>query len=104
MTPAMQTGDGIRGSHAQDLCRWTLQRLVGFLGLSDYIRRRGGRGWARYRKCCDAGPRGMPLFNGRSTMSGFGFFNKHRTWEDWFGMLLGVLIVVSPWFPFSSHD
>ena len=37
-------------------------------------------------------------------MSGFGFFNKHRTWEDWFGMLLGVLIVVSPWFPFSNHD
>ena len=37
-------------------------------------------------------------------MSGFGFFSKHRTWEDWFGMLLGVLIVVSPWFPFSSHD
>ena len=37
-------------------------------------------------------------------MSGFGFFNKHRTWEDWFGMLLGVLIVVSPWFPFSSQD
>jgi hypothetical protein len=37
-------------------------------------------------------------------MSSFGFFNKHRTWEDWFGMLLGVLIVVSPWFPFSSHD
>jgi hypothetical protein len=34
-------------------------------------------------------------------MSGFGFFNKHRTWEDWFGMLLGVLIVVSPWFPFG---
>ena len=21
-------------------------------------------------------------------MSGFGFFNKHRTWEDWFGMLV----------------
>ena len=37
-------------------------------------------------------------------MSGFGFFSKHRTWEDWFGMLLGALIVVSPWFPFSSHD
>src|SRR5207245_11241086 len=46
----------------------------------------------------------MPLFKGRSTMSGFGFFSKHRTWEDWFGMLLGLLIVVSPWFPFSSHD
>lgn len=37
-------------------------------------------------------------------MSGFGFIRKHRTWEDWFGMLLGVLIVVSPWFPFSNHD
>jgi peptidoglycan/LPS O-acetylase OafA/YrhL len=37
-------------------------------------------------------------------MSGSRFFNKHRTWEDWFGMLLGVLIVVSPWFPFSSHE
>ena len=37
-------------------------------------------------------------------MSGFGFFSKHRTWEDWFGMLIGMLIVVSPWFPFSSHD
>src|SRR5829696_9629331 len=58
---------------------------------------------ARYRKCCDRGRRRMPLFKGRFTMSGFGFFNKHRTWEDWFGMLLGVLIVVSPWFPFSSH-
>ena len=23
----------------------------------------------------------------------------HRTWEDWCGMLLGVLIVLSPWFP-----
>ena len=32
-------------------------------------------------------------------MSDFRFFSKHRSWEDWFGMLLGVLIVVSPWFP-----
>ena len=32
-------------------------------------------------------------------MSDFRFFNTHRTWEDWLGMLLGVLIVVSPWFP-----
>ena len=32
-------------------------------------------------------------------MSDFGFFNTHRTWEDWLGMLLGVLIVLSPWFP-----
>jgi len=32
-------------------------------------------------------------------MSDFGFFRTHRTWEDWCGMLLGVLIVLSPWFP-----
>ena len=37
-------------------------------------------------------------------MSDFRFFRTHRTWEDWLGMLLGVAIVVSPWFPFSSHD
>jgi hypothetical protein len=32
-------------------------------------------------------------------MSDFSFFKTHRTWEDWLGMLLGVLIVLSPWFP-----
>ena len=32
-------------------------------------------------------------------MSDLGFFRTHRTWEDWCGMLLGVLIVLSPWFP-----
>ncbi len=38
-------------------------------------------------------------------MSNFRFFSTHRSWEDWFGMLLGVLIVVSPWFPFQpTHD
>jgi hypothetical protein len=37
-------------------------------------------------------------------MSDLGFFRIHRTWEDWIGMLLGVLIVASPWFPFSNHD
>ena len=26
-------------------------------------------------------------------------FRIHRTWEDWCGMLLGVLIALSPWFP-----
>jgi hypothetical protein len=31
-------------------------------------------------------------------MSDFRFFKTHRTWEDWLGMLLGVLIVLSPWF------
>ncbi|WP_311966875.1 SPW repeat domain-containing protein [Bradyrhizobium australiense] len=80
------------------------QPWVGFLRVWNDIRRRGGRVWARYRKCCDCGRRRMPLFKGRFTMSGIHFFSKHRTWEDWFGMLLGVLIVVSPWFPFSSHD
>jgi len=38
-------------------------------------------------------------------MSDFQFFNTHRTWEDWLGMLLGVLIVLSPWFPSqASHE
>lgn len=32
-------------------------------------------------------------------MSDFDFLNTHRTWEDWCGMLLGALIVASPWFP-----
>jgi hypothetical protein len=31
-------------------------------------------------------------------MPDFRFFSTHRTWEDWCGMLLGVLIVLSPWF------
>jgi SPW repeat len=38
-------------------------------------------------------------------MSDFRFFNTHRTWEDWLGMLLGVLIVLSPWFHAqTSHE
>ena len=36
-------------------------------------------------------------------MSDFRFFRTHRPWEDWFGMLLGVLIVISPWFPFQPE-
>ena len=36
-------------------------------------------------------------------MSDFRFLGKHRSWEDWFGMLLGVLIVVSPWFPMQGN-
>ncbi len=31
-------------------------------------------------------------------MAGIRLFNVHRTWEDWVGMLLGVLIGLSPWF------
>jgi SPW repeat len=38
-------------------------------------------------------------------MSDFQYFNTHRTWEDWLGMLFGVLIVLSPWFPTqTSHQ
>ena len=37
-------------------------------------------------------------------MSDFRFFSTHRSWEDWFGMLLGLLIVVSPWFPFQPAN
>ena len=37
-------------------------------------------------------------------MSDFSFFNTHRTWEDWCGMLLGALIVASPWFPIQDHS
>jgi SPW repeat-containing protein len=36
-------------------------------------------------------------------MSDFGFFKTHRTWEDWLGMLLGVLIILSPWFPTQAE-
>jgi len=38
-------------------------------------------------------------------MSDFRFFNTHRRWEDWLGMLLGVLIVLSPWLASQlSHE
>ena len=37
-------------------------------------------------------------------MSDFRFFKSHRAWEDWFGMLIGVLIVVSPWFPVQAQE
>lgn len=38
-------------------------------------------------------------------MSDFRFFHTHRTWEDWCGMLFGVLIVLSPWFlTQTSHE
>ena len=36
-------------------------------------------------------------------MSGIRFFNIHRSWEDWAGMLLGVLIGLSPWLA-DQHD
>jgi hypothetical protein len=36
-------------------------------------------------------------------MSDFGFLKTHRTREDWGGMLLGALIVASPWFPIHEE-
>lgn len=30
-------------------------------------------------------------------MAGIRLFNVHRTWEDWVGMVIGVLIGLSPW-------
>jgi len=37
-------------------------------------------------------------------MSDNRFFKTHHAWEDWFGMLLGVLIMVSPLFPVQVND
>ena len=37
-------------------------------------------------------------------MSSIRFFNVHRTWEDWVGMLIGVAIAYSPWFAGQQHD
>ncbi|UPT83520.1 SPW repeat protein [Bradyrhizobium barranii subsp. apii] len=37
-------------------------------------------------------------------MSDFSFIKTHRTWEDWCGVLLGALIVASPWFPIQDHS
>ena len=38
-------------------------------------------------------------------MSDFRLLGTHRTWEDWCGMLLGLLIILSPWFPAqTSYD
>jgi hypothetical protein len=31
------------------------------------------------------------------TMAGMQIFGIHRTWEDWLGMILGVVIGASPW-------
>jgi hypothetical protein len=37
-------------------------------------------------------PRSMEV-----TMAGMQIFGVHRTWEDWLGMILGIVIGVSPW-------
>jgi hypothetical protein len=38
------------------------------------------------------------------TMAGIRFFKVHRNWEDWVGMLLGVMIGLSPWFAGQSEQ
>ena len=37
-------------------------------------------------------------------MAGIRFFNEHRTWEDWVGIVLGVMIGLSPWFAGQSDQ
>lgn len=37
-------------------------------------------------------------------MSGTRFLTIHRSWEDWVGMLIGVLIVISPWLAEQRGD
>jgi hypothetical protein len=37
-------------------------------------------------------------------MSGIRFFTIHRSWEDWVGMLIGVLIGFSPWISDQHND
>lgn len=32
------------------------------------------------------------------------FFKTHRSWEDWFGMLVGVLTGISPWLAEQQTD
>jgi hypothetical protein len=32
-------------------------------------------------------------------VSDLGFLKLHRAWEDWCGMLLGLLVALTPWFP-----
>jgi len=37
-------------------------------------------------------------------VSDLGSLHQHRTWEDWGGMLLGVLIALTPWFPMQQSE
>jgi hypothetical protein len=36
-------------------------------------------------------------------MAGIRLFNVHRTWEDWVGVIIGVLIGISPWLAGEVH-
>ncbi len=37
-------------------------------------------------------------------MAGLRFFDVHRTWEDWVGVLLGFLIGCTPWFAGHANN
>jgi hypothetical protein len=37
------------------------------------------------------------LFSMEVIMTTIRIFNVHRTWEDWVGIAIGLLIVISPW-------
>src|SRR3954470_11976836 len=61
--------------------------------------------WSPDSRCHARQPLTYASFQGRFTMSDLGYFKTHRTWEDWLGMMLGVLIVLSPWFPMpADHE
>src|SRR3954463_15024308 len=40
----------------------------------------------------------MPRLMMEASMSANRFFSAHRTWEEWCGMILGIAILLSPWF------
>jgi len=37
-------------------------------------------------------------------VSDVNFLDQHRTWEDWCGMLLGLLVALTPWFPTQQGE
>jgi SPW repeat len=39
----------------------------------------------------------VELYSMEVTMAGIRILGVHRAWEDWISMLMGVLIVISPW-------
>src|SRR4051794_2590870 len=107
----MQTGDE-RGNKLAGTCRLgiaqkvvpaeqvvrAISSLTGLAGGDDVPRSsprhtRCGRRWFNIGMVVIAGRWRVPLCKGGFTMSDFRFFGTHRTWEDWLGMLLGVLIV-----------
>ena len=38
------------------------------------------------------------------TMAAIRIFGVHRTWEDWVGIVIGALIVISPWMANASNS